>query len=577
MKIQQNTRDQPDANRHTPKTLWMVAAFFLMTSVFSATDCQAKDKSKAVYDPGRLLKIEFQIEERAWTELCGQTRNLVAAISSPRPATPFQYFRAKMSIDGKHVAEVGIRKKGFLGSLNSTRPSLKINIDKYDKKASYSGVDNLTLNNCQQDTSFASQFLTYQSYRKAGLAAPRVNFARVIVNGDDLGVYANVEPVKRSFLKRSFGSGRGTLYEGTLADFVKDGVRKFERKNNDKQPDQREELNRVAELVAAKELDLDELESVIDLEKFYRFWAMESLIGFWDGYCSNQNNYFVYANPEDKRLHFIPWGADVAFNKSVFGVMFKRGGSESVQARAALPNKLYKHEEARKRYFKTLRELLKTVFKEREMLAETQRIEKLVKPHLHKDQRKNFQSGINGIRRFIENRRQEIEDDLKQTPKSAPPGTPATSQAIGEVVIHLDTKWSGKGQLEIADEDIAIRLHEKDVPIERLRIKMTNIRIPNAPGIEPGSPQLKISGRKKGQDRKIGIDLVLPPMLFRKGNQFPAQIQGTYRDGGGFSFFNPAEEHPVCGSFDIESASRKEGEPVKGTIRLKVYSVNWGS
>ena len=33
---------------------------------------------------------------------------------------------------------------------------------------------------------------------------------------------------------------------------------------------------------------------LVDLDAFYKFWAMEGLLGFWDGYSANRNNFFVY-------------------------------------------------------------------------------------------------------------------------------------------------------------------------------------------------------------------------------------------------------------------------------------------
>ena len=64
-----------------------------------------------------------------------------------------------MTIDGVSFPEVGLRKKGFLGSLNAFRPSLKIKLNHVDKKASIKGLTNLTLNNNQQDHSLVSQFM----------------------------------------------------------------------------------------------------------------------------------------------------------------------------------------------------------------------------------------------------------------------------------------------------------------------------------------------------------------------------------------------------------------------------------
>ena len=58
-----------------------------------------------------------------------------------------------------------------------------------------------------------------------------------------------------------------------------------------------------------------EIGKIVDLDSFYTFWAMEGLLGFWDGYSGNRNNFFIYLNPDTEKFHFIPWGADSLFEK----------------------------------------------------------------------------------------------------------------------------------------------------------------------------------------------------------------------------------------------------------------------
>ena len=75
------------------------------------------------------------------------------------------------------------------------------------------------------------------------------------------------------------------------------------------------------------------------------------LVGHWDGYVSNKNNYFVYFDSKAERLHFLPWGLD---QLSTDRNMFWRQGFDppkSVKADAAIPRRLYKTPEAKKKYF----------------------------------------------------------------------------------------------------------------------------------------------------------------------------------------------------------------------------------
>ena len=51
---------------------------------------------------------------------------------------------------------------------------------------------------------------------------------------------------------------------------------------------------------------------LVDLDSFYTFWAVEGLLGFWDRYSGNRNNFFIYLNPEmDKFL-----GVQIVYSKN---------------------------------------------------------------------------------------------------------------------------------------------------------------------------------------------------------------------------------------------------------------------
>ena len=135
-----------------------------------------------------------------------------------------------MTIDGVTYPKVGLRKKGFLGSQDTTRPSLKVKLDYSDKKGNIDGLRNLTFNNNRQDTSLMSQFMGYEFWDDAGAPGSRCAFAKVTVNGSDLGVYCHVETVREPLLSREFGNDKGTLFEGTVVDFYPEWEGSFERK-----------------------------------------------------------------------------------------------------------------------------------------------------------------------------------------------------------------------------------------------------------------------------------------------------------------------------------------------------------
>ena len=67
-----------------------------------------------------------------------------------------------------------------------------------------------------------SQFIGYALFNAIGSSAPRCAYAKVTVNGENLGIYSHVETVRKPLLKRAFGNSNGPLYEGTVVDFYEE-------------------------------------------------------------------------------------------------------------------------------------------------------------------------------------------------------------------------------------------------------------------------------------------------------------------------------------------------------------------
>ena len=338
-----------------------------------------------IFPSDRVLDVKITIDPEDWNTICHQRRDFRTALADRRQYHPidhpYTYVEATVSIDGIGFDRVGIRKKGFIGSQNSTRPSLKIKLNHLDKQGQIDGVTNLTFNNNQQDTSLISQFMGYGLFSAAGLPAPRCAYAHLSVNGQSLGVYSHVERIHRSFLKRNFGTDDGVLYEGAVVDFFEDWSGSFEKKlGKDKigRP-------RIKQLIRALQLDNHEIESVmnelIDLNSFYLFWAMEGLLGAWDGYSGNCNNFFVYLNSETNKFHFIPWGADSLFERFSH-IKDDRKDPISVKTKGLVAHRLYQLKSGRQHYEHALREILGKYWNEKDLIAETERLEELLKPHL---------------------------------------------------------------------------------------------------------------------------------------------------------------------------------------------------
>ncbi|HET9956173.1 MAG TPA: CotH kinase family protein, partial [Polyangiaceae bacterium] len=178
--------------------------------------------------------------------------------------------------------------------------------------------------------------LAYDLFISAGYPAPRCNFAHVTINGRDAGIYTQVEAIDESLLRERFGSANGPLYRGELADF---DPRTEPLLFNSTQNGSRTALRKLIDALDAPDAELVEhLEQVLDLNAFRDFWALETLIGHWDGYTNNADNFYAYFDPHQKRFVFLPWGADQAF---VGTRPWLSGYEPTVYYKGKIANRLY--------------------------------------------------------------------------------------------------------------------------------------------------------------------------------------------------------------------------------------------
>ena len=461
------------------KKIILVVYFYALSNSVNAE--VSKLKANDLFRIDHLMRIDVKMLPSDWEKLRKESDRNNGSMSrifggGASGGKRFNLYKADISIDGKIIKNVGIRTKGFIGSLNPERPSLKVKFNEYVKQSPIEGLDRLTLNNNVQDVSLASQYLTYKLFNKAGIPAPRVSHCKVTVNDEYLGVYSHVESVRSPFIKRHYQKYSGEMYEGTISDFYPIAVQNIEAKNSYTEKNRTQAL-KLADILETKEgFDLDEAKKYINLEQFVRFWAMESLLGFWDGYTNNQNNYYAYSNPNDqKRFHFIPWGADGAFTKD--RGPFSRFGRDqnqpkSVYSQSMLANRLFQTDEAKALYKVTMIDILKNVWSENEIISDIKRIQAFAQDHLHNRQNR-LDEGVDKLITFVETRRSDIEPELNEWPVRVQggPRIPRHSVKVGELVGNFNTKWinerirDARGEGEV---DIKLNLNGKSIAISDL-------------------------------------------------------------------------------------------------------------
>ena len=238
--------------------------------------------------------------------------SVVNLAAEPRTWTP-----ASLSLPDEEIGplEIGIRIKGQLGSFRTLdgKSAFRIDLNRYVAGQTLYGLDELTLNNMVQDPSVIHEFTAYWIFREMGIAAPRVTWVQVTVNGTDFGLYLSVEGLNLPMLARWFES-TSHLYEGAYGQdlFVGD-VEGLE-------VDEGSETDRSDVLVLANLLETEGIEGfydatteLIDWAQVVRMLATEVWIGHWDGYGPYRNNYYFHFDGAG-RFSLLPWGTDQTFS-----------------------------------------------------------------------------------------------------------------------------------------------------------------------------------------------------------------------------------------------------------------------
>ena len=388
------------------------------------------------FDPEHIVDIEITIEEEDWNALCHQSRSFFSEFAGDCMAAPFSgpytYFPASITMDDQSLSNIGVRKKGFIGSQSTTKPSLRINLDEYEDGVELFQTDNITLNNGVQDPTRIRQCIGYSLFEKAGLPASRCNFARVSINGGDPKIYVHVEPIKRSFLRRTFGNDDGDLYEGTISDFDPIRQHTFEPKNSDTDESLAPIFALTTLLQSGEPLAQESLEEHLNLDAFLTFWSMEILTGHWDGYTgNNNNNFYMYRDPITMQFAFIPWGLD-----DVFDPALNQEEERYTFSASALTNAILSSPDLNPLFEEKLRFLLDSVWNEDEILAEVDRIEELLSTEPYME---SHLAEISSIREYVSSHREYIERSLPAQASERP--NPYCIQEVGEIQASFETTW----------------------------------------------------------------------------------------------------------------------------------------
>ncbi|HUR44388.1 MAG TPA: CotH kinase family protein [Candidatus Saccharimonadales bacterium] len=345
----------------SPLLLALLLALLHQTHVASAA---ASSEAEQFFSGTNVLVIRIDISNDGVAELTK------AHLKNPvRPTAVCTVTEA-----GIVYTNVAVHLKGAAGSFRpiDQKPGFTLNFGKSGGAQRFHGLTKLSLNNSVQDPAYVSEKLCREMYEAAGVPVPRVGYARVNLNGRELGFYILAEGWSKEFLKRYFKNAKGNFYDPGLArDIDSEMSPKF---GNDPE----DNSNIKALIAASKEKDLTKrlakLEKVLDLDRFITLLALDSLTWNWDGYGLDKNNYRAFQDLDRGQIVFFPHGMDQMFWRPEAPIMPSMNG---LVARAVI-----RIPEVRLRYLDRISQLCSTVFQLEKMTNRVRQLGEIVLPGL---------------------------------------------------------------------------------------------------------------------------------------------------------------------------------------------------
>lgn len=244
---------------------------------------------------------------------------------------------ATLTVDGKSYPGVGIHFRGMSSYMMvraGQKRSLNVSLDFTEKKQRLNGYKTLNLLNSHGDGSFLSAVL-YSHIARKFIPAPKVNLVRVVINGENWGVYVSQQQFNKDFIQENFRTSKGARWkvrgspngQGGL-DYAGEDLAEYKRRYEMKDGTDEDWQALIKLCKTLSETPADQLEAAVapllDIDSTLWFLALDCALINGDGYWIRASDYSLYRDKEGK-FHLIPGDMNEAF-RAAGGPGFGRPG-----------------------------------------------------------------------------------------------------------------------------------------------------------------------------------------------------------------------------------------------------------
>lgn len=159
-------------------------------------------ESDGLYDESQIRTFQLWFSQTNYWQLL--TNNYQSKTDLP----------AMLIVDGDTFPEVGVRFKGqtsYMMAQNSEKKSFNITMDYSDPDQDLDGYETINLNNAFEDASFMRE-VSYLHQIRRHVPAAKGSYVRLFINGQNWGIYPNIQQLNGDYLKEWFFSNDGTRW-----------------------------------------------------------------------------------------------------------------------------------------------------------------------------------------------------------------------------------------------------------------------------------------------------------------------------------------------------------------------------
>ncbi|MHB8969406.1 MAG: CotH kinase family protein [Pirellulaceae bacterium] len=285
---------------------------------------------KDLYDPEIVRTIFLQFENKDWEEELEDFRSTDVDVP------------AQMIVDGDTFENVGVRFRGntsYMMVPRGSKRSLNLTVDYGKKEQRLLGRTTLNLLNAHTDPSFLRNVL-FNRISREYLPAADANVVRVVINGENWGLYTNEEQVNKDFLHKWFGDAKGARWKippnfsgASGLMFLGDDVQLYKPNYEIKTKDDDSDWKQLVELCRAlQDTPQDERDSKFDkrmnVDEMLWFLAVDNVLIDGDGYNSRASDYNLYLDKRYNRFYVFSHDNNETFRWLEGPGSFGRGGEQ---------------------------------------------------------------------------------------------------------------------------------------------------------------------------------------------------------------------------------------------------------